>query len=70
MTDRIRLGIFGPDPVRGPAEEWRDFIGGETLSSDVVVGDELTGTWEGSVDVDLDGVPARLGLSRIEASSP
>ncbi len=70
VTDRIRLGIFGPEPVRGPAERWRDFIGGETLSSDVVIGDALSGDWEGSVEVDLDGVAARLGLSRIEVASP
>jgi isoleucyl-tRNA synthetase len=70
VTDRIRLGIFGAEPVRGPAEAWRDFIGGETLSSEIVVADEVTGTWEGSAEVDLDGVPARLGLSRIEAGGP
>lgn len=67
ITDRIKLGIFGPEAVRRPAETWRDFIGGETLAVDMVVGDEAAGRWEGHQEVDLDGVPARVALSRAEA---
>jgi isoleucyl-tRNA synthetase len=70
VTDRIRLGVFGPDAVRGPAEVWRDFIGGETLCSDMVVGDRAMGDWEGTSDVDLDGVPVHLALSRVKAVAP
>ncbi|MEK9504541.1 isoleucine--tRNA ligase [Gaopeijia maritima] len=67
VTDRIRLGIFGGDEVRGPAEQWRDFIGGETLAVDVTVAEALDGGWEGDQAVDLDGVPAHLALARAEA---
>ncbi len=67
VTDRIRLGIFGPPEVCRPADEWKDFIGGETLAIEVVVGSEAGGIWDGGQDIDLDGVPARVALVRATA---
>lgn len=67
VTDRIRLGIFGAGDVRTPSEQWRDFIGGETLAVEVVVSDVLSGEWDGDQQVDLDGVPGHIALARTEA---
>jgi isoleucyl-tRNA synthetase len=67
VTDRIRLGIFGADEVRGPAEAWREFIAGETLAAEVVVAADPVGAWDGEQAVDLDGVPAHVALTRVEA---
>ncbi len=66
VTDRIRLGIAGPDEVRGPAGAWSDFIAGETLATTIDVGASLASDFEGTVEVDLDGVRAHLGLSRVD----
>lgn len=67
VTDRIVLGIYGPEAVRGPAQEWRAFIGGETLAVDVTVAAAPEGAWDGDQEVDLDGVAARLTLARAPA---
>ncbi|UCC25021.1 MAG: isoleucine--tRNA ligase, partial [Gemmatimonadales bacterium] len=68
ITDRIELGVFGPEEVQGAAREWRDFIAGETLAVRVAVdaaGSE--GNWEAFREVDLDGVPAAVALRRARA---
>ncbi|MEX2471652.1 MAG: isoleucine--tRNA ligase [Gemmatimonadota bacterium] len=65
ITDRIELGIAGPDSVRAAAEGHRDFIGGETLALDVTVLEEASPDRNGfphASDVDLDGTPAWIAL--------
>ncbi|HSR40754.1 MAG TPA: DUF5915 domain-containing protein, partial [Longimicrobiales bacterium] len=65
VTDRIRLGIYGPDPVREAALHHEAFISGETLASFVEVGEEAAGDGDLSVrEVDLDGTPATIALAR------
>jgi isoleucyl-tRNA synthetase len=65
ITDRIRLGIFGPPEVRAAADRWGGFIAGETLATEFHVGEEGSpGEWEGYRDLDLDGVSAAVGLER------
>jgi isoleucyl-tRNA synthetase len=67
ITDRIRLGVFGPDPVREAADAWREFIAGETLALEVTVAPALDGgPWDGDREVDLDGVVAAVALRRVE----
>ena len=65
ITDRIELGISGPDTVRAAANLHRDFIGGETLALEVAVLDDGAGEADGfphATDVDLDGTPAWIAL--------
>jgi len=70
ITDRIRLGIFGPDAVRRAAESHGDFIRSETLAEELRVGErDEAAAGNGDLDfdsrreVELDGVPASVGLS-------
>jgi hypothetical protein len=38
VTDRISLGVYGPEPVPRAVSTWRDFIAGETLALEVQSG--------------------------------
>ena len=65
ITDRIELGISGPDAIRAAAGTHRDFIGGETLALDVALLDEGAGERNGfphASEVDIDGTPAWIAL--------
>ena len=65
ITDRIRLGIFGPEGVSAPAREHRTFIMGEVLAVDMDVGGP--GGGEGfryGTSVDIDGVEVWIGLDQ------
>jgi isoleucyl-tRNA synthetase len=63
ITDRIEVGIGGPEGVQAAADTHRDFVGGETLAVRVVVADGVSESDFAHVrDVDLDGTPARIGL--------
>jgi isoleucyl-tRNA synthetase len=65
ITDRIELGISGPDAIRDAAGTHRDFIGGETLALDVALLEEGAGERNGfahASEVDIDGTPAWIAL--------
>ncbi len=65
ITDRIELGVFGPETVREAAEGWRGFVSGETLAQEMAVAPEGDPEgWEAWRETDLDGVPAAVGLRR------
>jgi isoleucyl-tRNA synthetase len=67
ITDRISLGIGGPQEVREAADAFREFIAGETLATAYAV-EALEGDFSGYEalrEVDLDGVAAQIGLSRV-----
>ncbi|MEJ2539319.1 MAG: isoleucine--tRNA ligase [Gemmatimonadota bacterium] len=67
ITDRIRLGIFGPPEVRAAAAGWRDFISGETLALDVSVADAGSSDgWDAYREFELDGWVAAVGLRRVQ----
>ena len=67
ITDRIHLGVFGPEAVRMAADTWRDFVAGETLALDVTVApSDDGGDWEGVREVDLDGLSAAVALRRMQ----
>ncbi|HZD06105.1 MAG TPA: DUF5915 domain-containing protein, partial [Longimicrobiales bacterium] len=70
ITDRIALGIFGPEHLGEAARAWQSFIAGETLATEVAVealadGVEPAGRFRFVRDVELDGIPAVIGLSRV-----
>jgi isoleucyl-tRNA synthetase len=66
VQDRIRLAISGDEAVQAAVEAWRGDVAGDTLATDVqVAGTPLAdGGYEHVRDVDLDGTPAWIGLSR------
>ena len=68
ITDRIELGIGGGEDVRAAVDAHRSFIGGEVLAREVHVdGDVGEGDFEHVREVDLDGIPASIGLRRSDA---
>jgi isoleucyl-tRNA synthetase len=68
ITDRISLGVYGPEAVARAVATWREFIAGETLALDVQTGAAMDGArYDVAKDVDVDGLAVRIGLSRRSA---
>jgi isoleucyl-tRNA synthetase len=68
ITDRISLGVYGPEPVERAVAAWREFIAGETLALDVQTGAGMDGAkFDVAKDVDVDGLAVRIALSRRSA---
>jgi isoleucyl-tRNA synthetase len=65
VSDRIRLLVAGGEEVRSAVEQHREFVAGETLSTDIQIRDDAASI-DGAAkrEVDLDGVPAVIGLER------
>ena len=66
ITDRIRLGIFGPEEIRVAATDHRDFVCGETLSIQLVIGGaerDLEG-YDVVSRISIDDLPTVIALSR------
>ena len=68
ITDRIRLGVFGPESVQDAVRHHEGFICGETLAIRFVVGDRAQEEFDFVTDVDLEGAPVSIRLSRGEAA--
>jgi isoleucyl-tRNA synthetase len=66
VSDRIRLGIDGDAAVLEAATIHRDWIAGEVLATDVVLGGEPEGNIQARLRVDLDEVRATLALTKDE----
>jgi len=67
ITDRIRIGVEGPEEVREAVRTYRGFIARETLALEVV-GDGAEGGqgYETVREEEIDGASVRLALSRAE----
>ncbi|MDA1082031.1 MAG: isoleucine--tRNA ligase [Gemmatimonadetes bacterium] len=63
VSDRIILIVAGTAPVLGAVTEHRQWIAGEVLARDIVIRDTMP---EGvqAVDVELDGMNAKLALTK------
>jgi isoleucyl-tRNA synthetase len=66
VSDRIRLGIDGDAAVLEAATIHREWIAGEVLATDVVLGGEPEGNILARLRVDLDEVRATLALTKDE----
>ncbi|HEX9109560.1 MAG TPA: DUF5915 domain-containing protein, partial [Longimicrobiales bacterium] len=65
VSDRIRAAIVAPADVQAAARAHSEYIRGETLAVTLEVGDSAPdGAYEHMFDVELDGLPVRIGLSR------
>jgi isoleucyl-tRNA synthetase len=63
ITDRIRLAVVGPAVVESAARRFQDFICGETLATEFLIGEEEVGAdFKHSRQVDLDGQEVQVGL--------
>jgi isoleucyl-tRNA synthetase len=67
ITDRIRLAVDAPDPVRAAVQAWQGFVTGETLAVALDLGTVPEG-WARD-EAELDGVTAVVGLERVEGES-
>jgi isoleucyl-tRNA synthetase len=65
LSDRIRLHIDGDQAVTAAATAHQGPIAGDTLAREVVVGADGVGAAEAARDLDLDGLSARIGLTRL-----
>jgi isoleucyl-tRNA synthetase len=65
ITDRIRLGVDGPEAVASAAAAWGAFIAGETLAVSLEVGAEAVEALEHALEDDVDGLKVRVALSRL-----
>ncbi len=63
ITDRIELGVAGPDSILDAARTHETFIGSETLALAVRVGD-ASDDYPHVREVDIDGISATIGLRR------
>jgi len=68
VSDRIRLGVSGGGEVRDALARFADFVAGETLALEVGVHDDGVQGYAQVREVDLDGVPAVIGLERAAQS--
>ncbi len=68
ITDRIRLGVFGPESVQEAARRHEGFICGETLAILLVVGDQAQEEFDFVTDMEMDGASVSIRLSRGEAA--
>ena len=66
ITDRISLGISGPEEVEAAADGFEAFISGETLATayHVQSGECALSGYDSVQVVDLDGFAAEIGISR------
>ena len=66
VSDRIVLTVAGSDEIRVVLETHGDWIASEVLATELVFVDELTGRYDATQDLDLEGVVARVAFTRIQ----
>jgi len=64
VSDRIRLAVAGSDPVLEAAAAYADYIMHETLAVDVGTGAAAVAALDHGVELELDGMSGRVGLTR------
>jgi isoleucyl-tRNA synthetase len=66
VSDRIRLGIEGAEPVLEAVRAHREYISSETLAVEVTIGGDATQTGYAVFNtVDLDGLTAGIGITAV-----
>jgi isoleucyl-tRNA synthetase len=66
VSDRIALTVAGTDDVRAVIEAHGDWIAAEVLATELVTNGELTGRYDATQELDLDGAVARVAFTRIQ----
>ncbi len=72
ITDRIRLGVYGPEQIRTAAGDHRDFICGETLAVQFEIDDspDAVAGYEAVQSVRIDDMDVVIALNREEMNDP
>jgi isoleucyl-tRNA synthetase len=65
VSDRIVLTIAGGLEVRDVLERHGPWIAAEVLAAELAVVDELSGNYDATQTVDLDGVAAHVALTKV-----
>jgi isoleucyl-tRNA synthetase len=66
VSDRIVLTVVGGDEVRAVLDAHGEWIASEVLSTELVTNGELTGRYDATQELDLDGSIARVAFTRIQ----
>ena len=66
VSDRIVLTVVGADEVRAVIESHGEWIASEVLATELVTDGELTGRYDATQELDLDGSVARVAFTRIQ----
>jgi isoleucyl-tRNA synthetase len=64
ISDRIRLVVAGPVAILEAAKTHQEWIKGEVLATELVIAGEEAGEQADMTPVDLDGIAARLSITR------
>ena len=75
ITDRIRLGVYGPEPIRAAAAAHRDFICGETLAVQFEIDDsreahDAYDAYDAVQNVGIDDMDVLIALNRLVEHEP
>jgi isoleucyl-tRNA synthetase len=65
VSDRIRLQVTGNAEVEDVVRTFGDYIAGEVLAVELVVGGEIAGTPDAMQTIDLDGRAVHVALTRV-----
>ena len=66
VSDRIALTVGGSDELRAVIDVHSAWIASEVLATELVFREELTGRYDATQELDLDGVVARVAFTRIQ----
>jgi isoleucyl-tRNA synthetase len=66
VSDRIRLSVGGASEVTAAVSAHRDWIAGEVLATELLVGPDTLQDYTVSQVVDLDGIEATIALTTTE----
>jgi isoleucyl-tRNA synthetase len=66
VSDRIALTVGGMDEIRAVITAHSEWIASEVLATELGFAEELTGRYDVTQELDLDGVQARVAFTRIQ----
>jgi isoleucyl-tRNA synthetase len=64
VSDRVTLTVAGDPELGQVVQRYRDYISGEVLADEIVIGEAPAGVSNAVQAVDLDGVPAIIAIRR------
>ena len=65
VSDRIVVYVAGDPELEATAREFTDYISGEVLARELIVGEPLPTTVNVTQSLELDGLPVRVALNRV-----
>jgi isoleucyl-tRNA synthetase len=65
VSDRIHLQVTGNEELENAMRKFVEYVAGEVLAIDVAIGGPIEGSPDAVQAVELDGLPARIALTRV-----